>query len=370
MPILSVDFENFRNFKKLSCDFSPNINVITGQNAQGKTNLIEALFYLSTARSFRTNKDETLILHGENNARIAEKLHNGVRDFNLEIFFTSQNRKRIISNGILQKRSADIVGILPVVLFTPDDLHIIKAGAAERRRLLDIPLCQIRPYYLEALNRYNKTLRMKRVLIRQGVSAENKRLCDAYNAELSRYGADILCMRRDYLIRLAETAAPIHHALSGQKETLTLTYKTFSRADLKGNSETNRQLLYRRLCELMSSEFESENCLSGIHKDDILIDIDDYAAKGFASQGQMRSAALSLKLAEREIIRSVTATEPVLLLDDVLSELDPTRQHFILNHIGGGQIFITCCDMIPRNAIYSGKYFEFHNGMILREETI
>lgn len=370
MPILSVEFENFRNFQHLACDFSPDVNVITGQNAQGKTNLIEALFYFSTARSFRTNKDETMIRHGEDSAYIAEKMHNGIRDFNLEILFTSQNRKRITSNGILQKRSADIVGLLPAVLFTPDDLHIIKEGASERRRLLDLPLCQIRPRYLEALSRYNKTLRMKRALIKEEISEENKRLCDAYNIELACYGAEIMCMRRDYLALLAKTASPIHHSLSGGKESLTLTYKTVSRADPEGNAEKNAALLYQRLGELMTSEFESETCLSGIHKDDILIDIDDYSAKGYASQGQMRSAALSLKLAEREIIRKDTSTEPILLLDDVLSELDPLRQNFILNHIGGGQIFITCCDTIPKDTIKSGKYFEFREGSILREELI
>ena len=370
MPIFSVELENFRNFRKLSCEFSPAVNVISGQNAQGKTNLTEALFYFSTAHSFRTNKDETMIRHGENSAFIAEKMNNGIRDFDLQILFTSQNRKRITANGILQKRSADIVGLLPAVLFTPDDLHIIKEGASERRRLLDLPLCQIRPRYLDALSRYNKTLRMKRALLKQGISEDYKKLCETYNSEMAHYGAEIMTMRRDYLRILSKEASLIHHSLSGERENLSLTYKTFSRADLEADARTNEKLLFQRLNELMASEFESETCLSGIHKDDILIDIDEYSAKGFASQGQMRSAALSLKLAEREIIRKDTSTEPILLLDDVLSELDPARQNFILNHIGGGQIFITCCDTIPKNTIKNGKFFEFREGTIIREETI
>ena len=368
MPIVSAEFENFRNFRTLSCSFSPAINVITGENAQGKTNLIEAIFYLSAMKSFRSAKDEPLIQHGKKTAFLSERLHNGQRDFCLEVILRQNERKTVKSNGVPAKRSMDVIGILPAVLFTPDDLDLIKAGGAERRRLLDLPLCQSRPRYLESLSRYNKTLRLKRALLKRGNDRENESVCDAYNRELARLGAEILLERNSYAKKLEKEAAVILSALSEEKESLTLSYKTVSAADPEKSHAENARLLYDRLSSLMKSEFEAEACLSGIHKDDIMIEINGFPARVYASQGQMRSVALSLKMAEREVLKSESGILPVLLLDDVLSELDPARQQFILNHVGGGQIFITCCDESPLSSVREGKVIELSDGKIRREE--
>ena len=368
MPILEAEFENFRNFSSLSCRFSPSINVITGENAQGKTNLIEAVFYLSAMKSFRTAKDDPMIRHEAEAAYLRENFHNGQRDFTMEVTLRRNEKKKIAKNGIPVRRSAEVVGLLPVVLFTPDDLELIKAGGSERRRLLDLPLCQMKPLYLETLARYNRTLRMKRALLKRGKSPENEMLLDAYNADLSRHGSQILLERAAYLKRLEKEATPLLSSLSGEKETLSLLYRTVSVADPEKSAKENETLLYERLSSLMESEFEAESCLSGIHKDDVQINLNSFSARTYASQGQMRSIALSLKLAEREILKRATASLPVLLLDDVLSELDPKRQKFILSHVEGGQVFITCCDESPLSAVREGKVFEFSEGRIIREE--
>lgn len=368
MPILAAELENFRNFTSLSCTFSPYINVITGENAQGKTNLIEALFYLSAMKSFRAAKDDPLIRHDADSAYLKENFDNGQRDFTMEVTLRRNERKKVLKNGIPVRRSAEVVGLLPVVLFTPDDLDLIKAGGSERRRLLDLPLCQMKPLYLETLARYNRTLRMKRALLKQGRTPENEMLCDTYNADLARHGSQILLERASYLKKLEKEASPLLSSLSGEREELSLLYRTVSVADPGKSAKENEGLLYDRLSSLMGSEFETETCLSGIHKDDVLIDLNSFSARTYASQGQMRSIALSLKLAERELLRKGTSSLPVLLLDDVLSELDPRRQSFILNHVEGGQVFITCCDTSPLSAVREGKVFEFREGTIMREE--
>ncbi|MBR0144063.1 MAG: DNA replication/repair protein RecF [Clostridia bacterium] len=368
MPILAAELENFRNFTSLSCAFSPSVNVITGENAQGKTNLIEAIFYLSAMKSFRTAKDDPMIRHDAGSAFLRESFHNGQRDFVMEVTLRRNERKRVLKNDIPVKRSAEVVGLLPVVLFTPDDLDLIKAGGSERRRLLDLPLCQMKPLYLETLARYNRTLRMKRALLKRGRTPENEMLLDAYNADLARHGSQILLERAAYLDKLEKEASPLLSSLSGEKEELSLLYRTVSVADPQKSAKENETLLYERLSSLMESEFETEACLSGIHKDDVQIDLNSFSARTYASQGQMRSIALSLKLAERELLKKGTSSLPVLLLDDVLSELDPKRQRFILNHVEGGQVFITCCDEAPLSAVREGKVFELREGKIVREE--
>ncbi|MBR5742565.1 MAG: DNA replication/repair protein RecF [Clostridia bacterium] len=368
MPILAAELENFRNFDSLRVSFSPSVNVITGENAQGKTNLIEALFYLSSMKSFRSPKDDPLIRHGEEEAVLRETFHNGQREFSLEVFLRKNGRKKILKNDVPVVRAADAVGLLPAVLFTPDDLDLIKAGGAERRRLLDLPLCQMKPLYLETLSRYNRTLRMKRALVKQDMTPENEMLCDAYNRELSRYGSLILLERSRYIRALEKEASPLLSSLSEEKEELSLSYRTVSAADPEKSAGENEALLYDRLSSLMKSEFESESCLSGVHRDDVEISLNRFPARVYASQGQMRSIALSLKLAEREILKKGTSSLPVLFLDDVLSELDYKRQRFILNHVEGGQIFITCCDESPLSEVTEGKVLEFKEGKIVREE--
>lgn len=367
MPIHSVQLENFRNFKLLSCSFSPHVNLISGENAQGKTNLIESLFYFSAQKSFRAPKDEILIHHDAPFFRISESLFNGVRDFSLSVTLERGKKKQLLLNDIPQRKSSDVIGILPVVLFTPDDLYLIKAGASERRRLLDLPLCQIRPFYYEMLSRYNRTLRMKRALLKEEESSKSRTLCDAYNADLSHSAAEIISMRKSFSDHLTEKARLLHDCLSNGREELTIQYKTISKADPNASQKENESRIYQRLSDLMHSEFEAEAPLSGIHKDDLLIAINDFPAKTFASQGQMRSIALSLKLAEREMIEKETGRQPVLFLDDVLSELDGGRKNFILNHIQKGQIFITCCDPLSLSKETQGKQFVFHNGEIVKE---
>jgi len=370
MPIYSVELSDYRNFENLKLSFSPKVNIISGRNAQGKTNLIEAIFYFSTLKSFRSHKDMILIRHDCPHAYLSEAMHNGRREFTTEITLCRDKGKSVSLNRIPQSKITDLIGLLPAVLFTPDDLQLVKAGSSERRRLLDLPLCQIRPNYLLALSRYNKVLRMKRLLLKEPVTAGSLDLCSAYNWELSKYGSEIMNFRYDFSLKLAAASKIFHYDISQGEEELSVGYKTVSKADPTLGKPENEKILFERMEELKKNEFDSQTCLTGIHKDDLNLFINDFPAKIFASQGQMRSAALSLKLAEWQILREETGCEPILLLDDVLSELDPSRQNFILNHMQAGQSFITCCDTIPFSMLTGGKIIELGGGKVIKETEL
>jgi len=370
MPINSVELRNYRNFELLNLSFSPEINIISGRNAQGKTNLIEAIFYFSTLKSFRSHKDTFLIRHDQPYAYLSETMHNGRRDFSMEITIREEKGKSILLNGISQTKASEVIGLLPAVLFTPDDLQLVKAGPTERRRLLDIPLCQIYPGYLIALSRYNKVLRMKKLLLKEPPDQNTLTLAAAYNSELAKAGSEVMLYRYEFAEKLANIAKEFHLSISQGEENLGLIYKTVSRADPALGQKENEARLFQRMEELKKNEFESQTCLTGIHKDDLILSINRFPAKIFASQGQMRSAALSLKLAERQLLKEETGCEPILLLDDVLSELDPQRQNFILNHMQVGQSFITCCDTVPFTMLNRGKIIELEKGKLLKETDL
>jgi len=370
MPIQSVELTDYRNFDSIEVAFSPGVNVITGQNAQGKTNLLEALFYFSTLKSFRSQKDTFLIRHDQQTAYLSERMNNGRRDFRMEISLLRDRGKTILLNGIPQKKVSEIIGLIPAVLFTPDDLQLVKAGSSERRRLLDIPLCQIRPGYLQALSRYNKILKMKRLLLKDPADEAALSLCSTYNRELAKTGSIVIKYRNDFAGKLAVLAKEFHLSISGGEENLELMYKTVSKADPAASATENEERLFGRLEELKKNEFDAQTCLSGIHKDDLLLSVNRFPAKLFASQGQMRSVALSLKLAERQLLKNETGCEPILLLDDVLSELDPGRQNFILNHMQAGQSFITCCDTLPFSMLHQGKIIELSKGKPVKEADL
>ena len=360
---LSLDF--FRNYVHLDAAFDPNINVIYGDNAQGKTNLLEAVAYLSGV-SHRARYDRELIQFGVDHAFLKGHVFARERDFLLEAELHRGARRVLRSNGVKLKNGGELSGIFQSVLFCPEDLYLIREGAAARRRFLDSAICQLRPRYAQALAEYKRLHEHKIRILRD--SEEKPSLLDAldeFSMSMAKAGALLIHYRAHFIKRLCQAAPAIHGDFSGGRERLTLRYETVSTVT---DPEAGPQVIFQQLLqhqeEHRAAEIASRQCLSGPHKDDLLVEIDEKAAKSYASQGQTRTAALSLKLAAREIFQQDTGEYPVLLLDDVLSELDPRRQEFVLNRIRGGQVFITCCedDRLPQ--LLGGRIFHVKNGTV------
>lgn len=367
MHIERIAIEGFRNFLMLETSFDRGINVITGGNAQGKTNLLEAIFFLSCARSFRVRGDRDLINFDCSFARVEADVTSRDRDTNIEIRLHRDRRRQIFLNGVRQGSALELPERLGVVLFSPDDLEIVRGGAAERRRFMDQAISQLRPRYAAALSEYNRLFEHKtRILKDWREKPSLLETLDDFSLRMAKISSELIYYRSSWCERLGEEATLMHAEISGVGEKLRLRYKTVSTVeDPRGMKPSELfPLILRHQEEHRQAEIESGLCLTGAHKDDIDIEIDGKNARIFASQGQVRTAALSLKLAEREISRLDRGETPVLLLDDVLSELDARRQDFVLNHIGGGQVFITCCEDKSSMQRMGDRLFYMKNGEI------
>ena len=366
MRIDRLELDFFRNYVHFETDFDSSVNVIYGDNAQGKTNLLEAIAYLS-GLSHRARYDKELIQFGVDHAFLKGTIFSRDRDFILEAELHRGQRRTLRSNGVKLKNTAELAGVFQSVLFCPEDLYLIREGAAARRKYLDDCICQLRPRYAQALAEYKRLHEHKTRILRD--SEEKPSLLDTldeFSLGMAKAGAVLIHYRAHFVKRLRQTAPEVHSGFSGGREQLSLRYETVSSVI---DPEASPRDILPRLLEHQEShraaELASRQCLSGPHKDDLVVEIDGNLAKSYASQGQTRTAALSLKLAAREIFRQDTGEYPVLLLDDVLSELDPKRQEFVLNRISGGQVFITCCedDRLPR--MLGGKILKIHNGVLI-----
>ena len=345
MIVNSVRLEGFRNYKDETVELAPGFNVITGQNAQGKTNFLEAVYLLSCGHGFRTKLDSELIAFGSEYFRVTGKIFADGREQSIEIGMRCGARKSVLVNGVRQNAS-ELSEKLRVVLFCPDDLNMIKDGARARRRFMDMAISQLRPTYAALISEYTRLYEhKKRILADWREKPSLLDTLDEFSDSMCRCSAQIIRYRAAFSKRLAETAGPIHSEFSGSGEALSLKYKTVSSVEdcFAPASEIYPELVFHQKAH-REAEIACGNVLSGIHKDDLEISIDGVNARLFASQGQTRTAALSLKMAEREISLQDTNDCPVLLLDDVLSELDAKRQEFVLNRIGRGQTLITCCE--------------------------
>ena len=367
MIVKSITLDFFRNYPHLETSFSPDVNVICGENAQGKTNLLEAIGYLSTASSRRARYDRELIQFGVDHAFVKAEVFSRERDFTLEARLGRSVRRQLLSNGVKLKTAGELAGVLNTVFFCPEDLMLIREGAAERRRFLDECICQLRPRYAAALAEYRRLHEQKTRILRDW--EEKPSLLDTlddFNLRMAQTGAILIHYRAHFVKRLRETAPAIHADFSGGWERLGLTYETVRTVT---DPEASPRDILPRLLEHQEAhrqaELEARSCLTGPHKDDLNVELDGRSAKSFASQGQTRTAALSLKLAAREIFFHDTGEWPVLLLDDVLSELDARRQEFVLNRIQGGQVFITCCEDDKLEGLREGKTFHIRAGALI-----
>lgn len=367
MIVKGITLDFFRNYVHLEASFDPRVNVIVGENAQGKTNLLEAVAYLSSVSSHRARYDREMIQFGVDSAFIKGEIFSRQRDYTLEANLFRGARRQLYSNGVRLKTADEMSGLLNTVLFCPEDLYLIKEGAAARRRFLDDCICQLRPRYAAALAEYKRLHEHKTRILKD--SEEKPSLLDTlddFSLRMAQCGAILIHYRAHFIKRLMEVAPSIHSDCSGGREKMELRYETVSTVTdpLAQPKDLLPQLLAHQEAH-RAAEIAVRQCLSGPHKDDIAVEIDGNPAKNFASQGQTRTAALALKLAARDIFYQETGEWPVLLLDDVLSELDARRQEFVLNRISSGQVFITCCEEEKLANLKEGKAFHIKNGRLV-----
>ncbi len=365
MRIEKIALNGFRNYEWDTAEFAPGTNVISGENAQGKTNLLEAVYLLSCGRSFRTRFDRELVGFEYSEAQILADVYSHDREQTIDLRIKPGLPKRILVNGV-KKTGTELAETVNVVLFCPDDLNLIKEGAAVRRRLLDNAISQIRPRYAEVLTQFNRLYEQKtRILKDWREKPSLLEMLDEFSEGMCRASAQLIRYRAAFTARLNELAPAIHRDFSGEGEELQIAYKTVS--TVRDVFAPAKEIFYD-ICEHQEAhrqaELDSEQCLTGAHKDDLEISINGRPARSFASQGQTRTAALSLKLAEREIFLAETGEYPILLLDDVLSELDQKRQEFVLNRIGGGQTLITCCEDAEISSRTGGRVLFVEKGRI------
>ena len=365
MNLIEIELENYRNYARAKAEFDPGVNLLIGANAQGKTNLLEAVAYLGSGRAFRTQKSGELVGLGADFAQIEGRVFSQEREQSLRwVLFPASRPRQLYRNGVKKKTAGEIAGVLQTVLFCPEDLMVLKAGASSRRRLADSAICQLRPNYEAALTEYNRILEQKNRILKD--RHENPSLLEIlpeYNTRLCQVGALLISYRARFFEGLGREAKGYHGHFSGGKEDFCLQYRTVSNienpfapvSELEGKLQEHLQSHYR-------AELESSSCLTGPHKDDFDVSLSGLSLKAFGSQGQVRTAAISLKLAQRALMEKESGEMPVLLLDDVLSELDPGRQDFVLNQITSGQVFITCCE--PGRFTKLGKTIEIENGKV------
>jgi DNA replication and repair protein RecF len=343
--IASLQLHAFRNYKDLSLRFSPGLNVVYGDNAQGKTNLLEAIYFLATGKSHRTNRDQEMIYDGDQTLGAKASVERKTGSLNLELTFGHDVRKQLKINGIAEKKIARLVGSLATVFFSPDDLQLLKGPPVGRRRFLDIELSQLSQTYLYHLITFNKVLSQRNTVLKQEVV--DHALLAIYDEQLLSAGASLIVRRAEAVHRLNPIAGRYHNLLAEGKEELRLEYQ--SQGAEPGQTPDLAEVterLYSQMQQRQREEIRRQVTLVGPHRDDLGFWINGKDARLYASQGQQRTAVLALKLAELQFMYEELSEYPVLLLDDVASELDPHRRHYLLNAVQEGvQTFVSCTDL-------------------------
>ena len=357
MNIRSIELKNFRNYENLEISFDEGTNILFGDNAQGKTNILEAAYMSGTTKSHKGSRDKEMIRFGEEEAHLKTVVMRGGREYQIYMHLKNNRAKGIAIDKIQIKKDSDLFGILNIVFFSPEDLNIIKNGPAERRRFLDSELCQLDRIYLADLTNYNKILAQRNKLLKDMIYRPS--LSDTlpvWDMQLIETGKKIIRRRKQFVDELREIVSDIHYRISGGKEELFLKYEP-NIDDIFFEDELSR-----------AKEKDKKLCQTSVgpHRDDLLFSIGDVDIRKYGSQGQQRTSALSLKLSEIELVRKSISDTPVLLLDDVLSELDSSRQNYLLNNISDTQTIITCTglDEFVRNRFTVNRVFEVIAGHV------
>ncbi len=364
MIFTGIKLENFRNYKDQSLEFCPGLNLVLGNNAQGKTNILESLFIMSLGKSFRTNNDKEMIGFGSDFARAkAFVLQDDGRKTEIEIVIKPDG-KIINVDGIKLSRSVDLLENVYTVVFSPEDLRIIKDGPEKRRRYIDRELCQIKPVYYSDLGNYKKVLKQRNMLLRN--RSTDKALISVFNEALSDYGIRIVRERLDFIKRIEDISRSLHRDISSGAEDLDMSYETHVNTDMSLSLEEQKDLYKAKLDEGYDGDLYKGFTTFGPHKDDLCIKINGIDIRQYGSQGQQRTAALSMKLAEIGLIKQETGCSAVLLLDDVLSELDPGRQRFLIETMKDVQLFVSAAGIDEKimELLPAGKIFTVEGGTV------
>ena len=360
MIIKSLELTNYRNYDSLNINFSEGTNILYGNNAQGKTNILESIFLCATTKSHKGSKDKEIIKFGHEESHIRAYIEKNDIQQRIDMHLRSSKTKAIAIDEMKIKKAAELLGLLKVVFFSPEDLSIIKNGPAERRRFIDMELCQIDNFYLYNLNNYNKIVNQRNVLLKDLYMNPSLRdTINIWNSQLISYGSKVIERRNVFIDQLNEIIRDIHKTLSGGKEDITIVYEP----------NTEIENFEAELIKCTEKDIKLKQTTVGPHRDDISFMVDGIDIRKYGSQGQQRTAALSLKLSEIELIKKITKENPILLLDDVLSELDSNRQNYLLNYIGKMQTIVTCTglDEFINNRFEIDKVFKIEEGKIVSE---
>ena len=365
MFITDIELHNFRNYSSLQLDFHPHVNLILGNNAQGKTNLLESIYITSMGKSFRTSKDNEMILFGVEFGRVKVNAQKDGYDTSVELIFSKDSKKSAKVDGIKIKKSSQLLENIYIVIFSPEDLRIVKDEPEKRRKFIDRELCQLRPKYYEDLSNYKKVLLQRNAYLKE--HEIDPAILDLWDMQLARYGASIMMMRSDFIKKLDHISRGIHGAITNGGENLKLKY--VPNVPLSENRKEMEESYYQAIRTSFESDMRQRTTTKGPHKDDLEFFIDDINVRNFGSQGQQRTSALSIKLAELSLIKEETGEEAILLLDDVMSELDLQRQEFLVKSLADIQMFITTTE-IPdklKETLPEGKTFYVTCGSVKEE---
>lgn len=360
MVVKSLDLKNFRNYHELHIDFDPFTNIFYGNNAQGKTNILESVYLGGTTKSHKGSKDRDMITFTEEESHIRMLVQKKNLTRRIDMHLKKNKTKGIAVDGIPIKKASELFGIVNLVFFSPEDLNIIKNGPSERRRFIDLELCQLDKIYFHNLSNYNKILIQRNKLLKDiAFHPEWMDTLEIWDMQLAGYGSKIIKRRHSFVEQLGEIAGDIHENLTGGREHLSLLYEPDCPADA----------LYEQLKKNRDKDIRYKMTSQGPHRDDLCMQVKDVDIRKFGSQGQQRTSALTLKLSEIELVKRVIHDTPVLLLDDVMSELDSSRQNYLLNSIHDIQTLITCTglDEFISNRFTINRIFRVEEGTVTTE---
>ena len=364
MIVESLKLQNYRNYEYLNMNFDEKINIIYGDNAQGKTNILESMYVCATSKSHRGSKDREIIRFDNDESHIKVNVKKNDMNYRIDMHLKKNKPKGIAVNGIPIKRAVELFGILNIVFFSPEDLNIIKNGPSERRRFIDMELSQLDKIYLDCLINYNKVVNQRNSLLKEYAFSGREDIIsslDIWDMQLVKYGNDVIKSREKFVKEINDLVKSIHTKLSGDREQLEIIYEPCVK-----EQDFESELVRVRDRDL---KFKCTNI--GPHKDDMCFLINGMDVRKYGSQGQQRTAALSLKLSEIRLIEQVTGEKPILLLDDVLSELDAGRQSWLLESIQDIQTLISCTglDDFVNSRISLDKVFRVTEGRVQEEKT-
>lgn len=368
MIIKEIELRDFRNYESLNLQFHSKVNIFLGNNAQGKTNLLEGIYISSIGKSFRTQKDSEMVKFNSDFCKIKVSAEKGEEELVVELFIGKEGKGYKV-DGVKLKKTAELLENIYCVVFSPEDLKIVKEEPEKRRRFINTELSQLKPSYYINISNYKKALKQRNALLKEIKFKGNlyefqEDMLEIWDDKLAEYGSKIIHQRMEFIIKLNKISKELHMNITNGSEELKIKYE--SNVKIEKNMEDQKKNFKKALKESIKSDLRNGTTGKGPHKDDICLEVNGIDIRRFGSQGQQRTAALSLKLAELKLIKEETNEEAILLLDDVMSELDGQRQNFLINSLHDVQLFITTTEISEevKNALPDGKTFYVENGNI------